>query len=138
MLETEKAWLAGFIDGEGTITLYPRNKRRGCLPIVQIVNSNLTILESIRDMLGFGVMSRHVYETENWKGSYTLSIRARSEVSVILEWVMPYLRLKKEQAELLKIYCDEHIPNKSATEIELEIAHEVQTLNRVGKKNAFL
>lgn len=151
LTETDKAWLAGFIDGEGTIGLFKKTpiekgykkpfsfiNRKSLVPTVQIVNSNLQILEDIKYALGFGVISRHVYETENWKGSHTLSVRAIDEVKVMLELITPYLRLKKKQAELLYVYCDEHIKGKSATEVETEIAYEIQKLNRVGKKNEVL
>lgn len=46
MTETDLAYIAGFIDGEGCIGLSPRNKQRTrCYPYLRVANTDKKILE---------------------------------------------------------------------------------------------
>lgn len=52
MRETELAWLAGFLEGEGTIAVYPVGKGlRWFYPRIHINNSDKRLLERCREII---------------------------------------------------------------------------------------
>jgi len=115
MEERRLAWLAGFTDGEGTITLCrinecrAKNRTAHIRPIFQIVNTNYaslqesqTILESITGRTP-KIKSKSFSGTKlaHWKDSYQIQIVKQQDVKKICQALIPYLIIKKLQAELL-------------------------------------
>jgi len=97
--ETEKAWLAGFLDGEGTIYIASTKRERSLF--LRIRNTHLPTLNRIKEIFRVGYIGPHsggqtrlgkkqVYE---W---YVNDNQARK----VLEAVFPYLVTKKAQAEV--------------------------------------
>lgn len=104
------SYLAGFIDGEGTVGVSRRNrygltysKQWYCYdPYVSISNTDLPILDYIQGRLGFGSV-RGKFQNGNHYGNkpkysfWTSNRNAR----ILLTSLEPYLRVKKEQAQLV-------------------------------------
>lgn len=103
------------MDGEGTITLCHINriekKNRGehIRPIVQVVNTNLAMLEECQQIIG-SITRRPKIKTKSfgnsvrfkhWKTSYQIQIVKHSDVKIICQTLIPYLVTKKLQAELV-------------------------------------
>ena len=105
LTETESAYIAGFIDGEGCIGLSDRGKEarkeRDLVYImkISISNTNRDVLEWIRLRIGHG----SIYVSKKTKGhkqSYQWTMVGRRCVD-LLEWIYPYLKVKRLQAEVL-------------------------------------
>lgn len=102
MTKTELAYLAGIIDGEGTITLATGSGRpEHGRPFVQVSNTNYKLAEWIREKVniqfGFFEYDRHPEKQKKnflfqWRGPFGAEI---------LHLVLPYLILKRKQAELV-------------------------------------
>ena len=99
-------YIAGFLDGEGSIYISrskcPRTKRgvRYALYIV-FSSTNKNILEMIRNSLG-GVGCLFSWDSKKnprWKTAYYLHITCR-QAAEVLRKLLPYLILKRPQAEL--------------------------------------
>jgi hypothetical protein len=95
LTETEKAYLAGFIDGEGCITILKQGIK-GSTSLsyslsVLISQADKSLLEDLADLLGMG----KVHKTSS--GIYNLFISRHDSAALLLE-ILPYLRLKKNQA----------------------------------------
>jgi len=126
LTDVEKAYLAGFIDGEGCLTI--KNGGPNCPNgriQLNIYNTNEVILRYIRDKVGFGCVYVGTKE-----GKYNSKAKTcwRYEVAacqcfVLLSSLLPYLRVKREQAELLLQYGDS---NKN------EIRGKIHNLNKRG------
>ena len=106
--EVEKAYLAGFIDGEGCITLklYSRkwkNER-------QYVTAKITVTNAHRDVIAFVgyVFNRKITEEKryNWKTAWRVQIDRLEDVREIIKYLLPYLKVKRKQAELLLEFCN--------------------------------
>jgi len=97
--EVEKAYIAGFIDGEGYIGIH-RNKGRWFEAELAITNSNKEILLWIKDKLSISSSVRCIHKESN-KPRYQLEIRGNQAVSRLLRILLPYLRTKKEHALLV-------------------------------------
>ena len=91
--DTEWAYLAGFIDGEGYIGAV----KSGYNVRVRILQKNSSVLESLVDDFPVGNLTRRRF---NGKFYPIWQIQGAREVAWLLEGCLPYLRLKKDQAEI--------------------------------------
>ena len=102
------AWLAGFIDGEGTIGIYQVNGR----PQLQLKVNNtcLTVIEFIHTLTGIGSVtyvdkakqlnSKSVLPQKYWR------VTSASEMRDIISKLLPYLLVKTDQAIMMLEFCD--------------------------------
>jgi hypothetical protein len=104
-----KAYIAGIVDGEGHIALYSRNDRGkvNFYSRVTIANSHLPLLEMIKREVGGGVVN------EQGPGMYCLVFGKRADRIALLTTLMPYLIVKKRQAEIVLEYELERAAYKS-------------------------
>lgn len=90
------AWLAGFIDGEGSLKIYPRG---ATITIGQKDRRPLDYIQEVLDL--------HYKLTWNNVVWY-LQIQRQQHMYDILKGVMPYLKVKDLDAEILF----EHLTNR--------------------------
>lgn len=104
----EAAWLAGFIDGEGCLQIQMTNSKRDrhvrsttCTISISQAEPRTDVLYWLRDRIG-GTVNSHGTHLRNPKHnkSYSWSISG-ANVSAVCDAILPYLKLKKRQAELL-------------------------------------
>ena len=96
--DTFKAWLAGFIDGEGCIAInYQHHKdgRKKHYLSLRITQKFAEPLLKIKEIYGGSVCYTHTKKNKTYE-HITASIKAET----ILRDVLPYLTVKKAQAEL--------------------------------------
>ena len=96
MNNNDVAYIAGFFDGEGSIFI-SKSKKQYYLGIT-ISNTNLSVLESIQRVMG-GEISKSPDNRENRLQLFRLRLYS-SEAKKFLERLLPYLKIKKEQARL--------------------------------------
>ena len=135
MEETEKAYIAGFIDADGSISIL---KDRNCYkPIVTISNCDKAVLEYIKGLVDSGSISTKKPRKINHRVSYSLAI-VYNKALELLNICLPYLRTKLPQAQaVLKWKTVVKINGKYTIE-ELNtrnsLIKEVHMLNTYGKK----
>lgn len=98
--DTFWAYLAAFIDGEGSIAMCQNGPR------LVISNTHLPTMEWIKESLGCG------YLTPNGKGlrqCYNLNFGSNA-IRAILPKVIPYLKIKCERSKVLLEYLDTVVP----------------------------
>ena len=97
--DTQLAWLAGFIDGEGCVRISRDRTRHDNLSYtlsIQISQKDPAILREIQANWGGSLYHK---QPERNGGVYNLQIKSR-QGAVLLEALLPYLRVKRTQAEL--------------------------------------
>ena len=109
MQERDLGWIAGIVDGEGTITIcrisgYMR-------PIVQVVNTNMSLLLEVQQIFAeiIGKKTRICMITRYKKHTldcYRIQVTKQFEVETILKTIKPYLIAKVEQARLVLDFLD--------------------------------
>ena len=119
-----KEWLAGFIDGEGCFNI--SRTRTTIFPRLLIANTNLEILEAIKEKYGGDISSRKL--KDNWK-TFNLYRASWKIFKNILNDVLPYLNIKKDVA----ILCSKIYETKDYNE-RLKIKEMVQQMNKKGDK----
>jgi hypothetical protein len=109
LTETDYAYLAGIIDGEGTITFSRITTRRNghvyhnYSPHLSISNTDLGMIKSLKRRFGGGLVRVAPPSNKLWKRGSILYFR-REEMLTLLPKVIPYLTSKKRKAELLLEY----------------------------------
>lgn len=106
--ETEKAWLAAIIDGEGTIELVRRKdpkSRRGFIyvPTLLVSNTNMAVLVKVWDLIGEGGVYPAKKETNNWRKKWSYNGSA-GVLRAILPQILPHLIVKRGQAKKMLEY----------------------------------
>ena len=104
MEEVAKAWLAGLVDGEGTITI-ARNKMKGrnkdlFRPILCITNSSLELLQCCKTTTDLGEIYKQKKQTSHHRQVYRWRVSDGKAVSIVIE-IKPYLIAKRRQAEIV-------------------------------------
>jgi hypothetical protein len=92
--DTDAAYIAGLIDGEGCITY------REKYPKVSIYNTSKELIEWIQKTLGLGTIHLDVRRKgkERWKPCYTYGTSNFHDIYALLSRVLPYLKIKREKA----------------------------------------
>lgn len=112
--DTDLAWLAGFIDGEGTVGISRTNSKTWKHPYlraaVQVPNTDrraidemVRIIEEITGKRPSVAVSHR--GNERCRMAWRVKVCTQWELLLLLPAVMPYLRLKQRQAELSIEFC---------------------------------
>lgn len=99
LTETDKAYLAGLFDGEGTLGYYHYRGNRHEV-MVAITNTDMRVHTWLLDKVGCGTI-RPVSQCRNKHIAFHWRISNRSRVQALLEAILPYLIIKKEQVSCL-------------------------------------
>lgn len=83
------AYIAGFFDGEGSITRNGRGFR------VTIPQTNLIVLEKIERWTGYGHIRKTLTRRPHWKKSWTYAISKQTDVLSFLQRVKPWVIVKR-------------------------------------------
>lgn len=95
-VDIDIAYIAGFFDGEGSIFI--SKSRKQYFLTVSISNTDKSVLESIQRIMG-GSLSKSPDKRENCSHLFRLRLYC-DEAKKFLEKILPYLKIKKEQAKL--------------------------------------
>lgn len=148
--ETEKAWLAGFIDADGCINMNRsrvRNRYTSYTVQLQIQTVDFETSVHIEQLLKKLGIERRVYIYDRkrkdgrgfYKRAYTWSIQKMSDVRTILEAVSGHLVTKRRQAVVALDYLKHRmfLVSKSRAVpydgMELEAFSTIRSLNGGGK-----
>lgn len=106
--QLEASWVAGFVDGEGSIFPSLKEKpaaRSGfdfCLYLM-VGNTNLKLVEKVVKFFGFGKIRKDP-RTANRKTMYRV-VYPKGKLPILLPKIIPYLVGKKEQACIALEIC---------------------------------
>lgn len=94
----EKGWIAGLIDGEGTLTVH---RGIGVHPRLIIGNTSLELVERIKKVIGAGHISKNVKkQSGHHRPCWVYELSARP-LGPLLEQVGHHLIIKREHAGIL-------------------------------------
>lgn len=93
---TDAAYIAGLIDGEGTVTLTRKHKNENRQLAVTISNTEKTLLDYVLEVIGAGKITAKKTQQSHHTPSFTYAVYNRQAL-VLLEQIQPYLRTYKRQ-----------------------------------------
>lgn len=105
-----RAYLAGMIDADGTITASAKKLKCGGLAspdaLVLLVNTNFELIEWIKETVGYGCAyftkskpTREDQDQRNWRPVHRYQVTGQA-ARELLEVILPYLIVKVENAKL--------------------------------------
>jgi len=101
--ELERAYLAGFIDGEGCISIIEQRRTNSPMPslhvVVAVSSCEKTILDYWAEKTGLGSVNLSTKARGNSRNGYLWQVSARKAMGLLV-MVYPYLILKKPQADV--------------------------------------
>jgi hypothetical protein len=147
--DVDLAWLAGFLDGEGSLMVkycagsrmqqYRRQGQPYIAPSICVVNTDQPTLDVVRQILANNGLPHHISQRTGGVGKNGRPYQDSWDIRVVgfkrckrwLETLIPYLRTKRGQAEALLELCNSRLSGyeKGAgyTARELAIVEELRT-----------
>jgi hypothetical protein len=104
MLEIwEAAYVAGIIDGEGSVTLTRMHESENRRPCVTIASTDIELLLYVQNLIGGTITNKKNYNPSRHKNSYTLNVKNKESVLSILKQISSFLRVDKKRNRALWI-----------------------------------
>lgn len=136
--EADRAYLAGIIDGEGSIMAHHHKSSGAWMVIVTVANTDLRLIDWL-DARWHASVCRQRPGTGGHKDCYAWTVTNRRVVPV-LEAALPYLVLKREHAEIaLRWSAECRNPGRRGYPPEIKADRErmmlrIRELNRKGRR----
>jgi len=136
----EGAYLAGYLDGDGTITIgLAKNKKskRGLNPHydVALITCNKIFAKDLKNLVGGDLQVFIYHDSRQKKEGYKIAFCNQRSALAFLEIIYPFLILKKQQAKLMMEYLNQRLSDRrrgNCVQISdrcWEIIREIRRLN---------
>lgn len=120
--DTDLAYLAGIVDGEGWIGLQKRLLKQWVTykPALRVTNTDANLINRIYEIWEMIGVSGHIYENEmspsvpNGKQIMNLQLNKQSDILKVLDSIIPYLVAKKARAIMLKRFLEKTVDREEA------------------------
>lgn len=131
LTEKEKGYVAGIIDGEGTITFANMKKKRPT-PKITLANTNFELIDYLQRIIGGQIV--YPKKHPDRKAVAVLNIQGLRNCLPLLMSISQDLIVKKKHAQLMLDWCDVRYHrdnwNQPQTEKERSIVAELRDLNQ--------
>lgn len=106
---TDAAYIAAFIDADGSISLNVREveKGRDYYVLVQIANTDIEVLEWIQSLFGGTIHNKGTNKARGGKRDVFNLVYNGLKAKFILESILPYIRIKKTRCILALDFISE-------------------------------
>ena len=100
------AYLAGLVDGEGTVTLTRLHRHENRRLVVSISNNDASLLNFVEEIVGAGkITTKKIYSNRHAR-SFTYQVTSRQALD-LLRQLIPYLKTYK--ARRAKLVLDDYL-----------------------------
>ena len=139
--DVDKGYIAGILDGEGSLSVYISTNRNGSFRVVALIKVGMTnkdIIYWLKDVTGLGSINERKPKNPKWKTAYVWEVAGGNQVSQLLLSVGDCLRVKKDHARIMLELCYLLSQNKGRLKErfepvrQLEIYYEMRELNKKG------
>lgn len=93
----EASYIAGIVDGEGSISLTRMHDNEYRRPCISIASTDKELLLYIKELTGGIINNKKNYKPSKHQDSFTLSIKKKDEVFYTLQSIIPFLRVNKKR-----------------------------------------
>lgn len=97
MEKWEASYIAGIIDGEGSISLTRMHEKEHRRPCISIASTDIELLIYIQKLTGGVINNKKNYKPDRHKDSFTLTIKKKEDVFYSLENITPFLRVDRKR-----------------------------------------
>lgn len=133
MTKTNLAYIAGIIDGEGTITLTRHHGNQTPSPEISVANTNLRMIQWLKNTIGAGVIVKKKTYSKNHSPSYVWTLRSDAALA-LMKAISPWLLIKDRRAQLILTDYKRLTPRngrytKKLLEQKMALAKKVHSIN---------
>lgn len=143
----EKAYLAGYLDGDGTITVgLCKNKRNqkglGAHFEVSLITIHKDFAIKMRNIIGGDLQTFLYHDSRESKNGYKVAFGNQRSALAFLEQIEPFLILKRQQAKLMIMYLQQRLQARQngnsaiVSEKSWKLISEIRRLNNGDKKHS--
>lgn len=129
--EWQLGWLAGFIDGEGTIGIYKHRNEEVQLQ-VRVSSIDVGVMNIIADITHLGHITDVVSSNPKAKLLRCWALTAAADIYLLLVKLLPYLLIKRPQAEMMIEYCRGKLSDTPSHNADYYFARTKQLNKREG------
>lgn len=143
------AYTAGIIDGEGCISFKRERSKHGnrhwhFRPVISVATTDNILTNFLASRYDSFTKRRKEFANKNWKPQNVVIIQSMKRVQRFLLKILPYLKLKKPQAELAMKFIElrqskdnHHVKNGETSfgQEEWDIYWQVRKLNGTVKES---
>ena len=142
MTEIERAWLAGFIDGEGSIGVYRKKSASALHPHdfgvrLLVVNTNQPVMDYIKVLTGCGCswVSKKGFKPQ-WRPVHRWACVGENARDIVRQ-ILPYLKIKRAIADLILTMPVNSKQGRTAAQVieQLGVFSAAKELNRRGVRS---
>lgn len=106
LTELDKAYIAGFFDGEGCVGYYNASKTMKNRPSyfhtsVQVCNIDPCVIKWVAETTGVGRCQITRFKDKKRRTAYQWQIGKKADVIVFLNAIRPYLKVKAAQVDMI-------------------------------------
>ena len=137
--DVDRAYLAGIIDGEGTIRIMKTTIGPRFVPFLSISNTSISLMNWLTNIFGNYALGGNIYQkkfkpNDNNKAQYVFNINRSIGVKQILTLIIDCLKIKQEQAKLVLelIQVKENKATYGTVPQEFELYKKCRILNARG------
>lgn len=135
--EVELAYIAGFLDADGAImaTIEKHSGKRFGFRVrleVKVTQHSREILDWMHEILGIGIVRANRLASD--RQTFDLHIRDRVQVRYVLLLLLPYIRVKRKQADIALEIIDLAVDNLENMVQSAQLADALSRFN-VRSKN---
>ena len=137
---TEKiAYVAGIIDGEGSIFLGTQRHGRLLCPGIHISNDDEKMIRFCKEVLECGWVVERKPSRTRLKKSWALGLAGKEKIVKTLIMIRPFLITKQKQADLLFEFCSNKLElRRLYIDRDYEIYRALKKLNSKKKANSIV
>ena len=121
----DNSYLAGFFDGEGSVSLIRVGKSKSFQVVVAITNTDLTILERIKEVFGGDIFKGKRIKS-NHKERHVWRVSSKAAYTFLLE-IYPYSLMKQERIKLA-LKFQQRIINRNGLKDRVHLTEEEHLL----------
>ncbi len=137
--DIDRAYLAGIIDGEGTIRIMKVASGTGFAPFLSISNTSVPLMNWLTNIFGNYALGGNIYQKKfkpntNNKSQYVFNVNRLIGIKQILTLIIDCLKIKQEQAKLVLelIQLKENKSTYGTMPQEYELYKKCRLLNARG------
>ncbi|MFH1875102.1 MAG: LAGLIDADG family homing endonuclease [Pseudomonadota bacterium] len=129
----EKAYIAGIIDGEGTVTLTRKHKNETPTPVISIANNSLELLKWLKVKLCTGTITKRTKRKAHHNQAFVYEIRDDKALKFLAE-IKDLLIIKKPHAKLL-IDCYKKVTPRNGKYTKEMMAKKMKLVAEIRRLN---
>lgn len=141
MKDTDLAWCAGIIDGEGTITFKTNSHNTSIVPTITFTMTHEQTVRHFKSIVQVGTVTKQNFEqSPNHKDKFMWLCGSVINAILVAKLIEPYLITKKQQAKLVLEFASKCIVGKGKLiSIEVQafrsiLLEEMKEINKKGPK----